>query len=228
MRKASLFLVGLSVAPLVAALASAASAAEPLVVAEPPSAAAPAPGPAPVAVTSPAGPAAPPADAETRPERRHEGVSLGGTLYMLSGAAVDDGSEGGFMVRPALELGISIGAGDVGVFVGGLLAGVEVVDFGSKRSLSYPAMTVVGAYDDKWLVAVAGGASIAADDSYADHGDDERSVPSPRAELRGAYRFGPAGLLEVGATVGAERRLFSNRDDQTRVIAGISFGFAGR
>ncbi len=201
-----------------------ASAAGPLTVAGD----APAP-PAPAPVAAPTRPAAaPPADSAQKPEKVRDKTEFAGSLHVLSGVALDDGTDGGFLARPALELGVNIGVGDVGVFVGGLPLGIEVVDFGYKRSIAYPAMTVVGVHDDRWLVQVAGGASIAADDSYRDFDDAEQSLPSPRGEVRAGYRFFEEGILELMAHAGAERRLFTNRDDQTRLIVGMSVGIGGR
>jgi hypothetical protein len=201
-----------------------ASAAGPLTVAG--DAPAP-PAPTPVAAaTRPAG--APAADSAQKPEKVREKIEFAASLHVLSGVALDDGTDGGFLARPALELGVNIGVGDVGVFVGGLPLGVEVVDFGYKRSTAYPAMTVVGVHDDRWLVQVAGGASIAADDSYRDFDDAEQSLPSPRGEVRAGYRFFEEGILELMAHAGVERRLFTDRDDQTRLIVGMSVGIGGR
>jgi hypothetical protein len=200
-----------------------ASAAGPLTVAGD----APAP-PAPAPVAAATRPATPHADSAQRPEKVRDKTEFAGSLHVLSGVALDDGTDGGFLARPALELGVNIGVGDVGVFVGGLPLGIEVVDFGYKRSIAYPAMTVVGVHDDRWLVQVAGGASIAADDSYRDFDDAEQSLPSPRGEVRAGYRFFEEGILELMAHAGIERRLFTNRDDQTRLIVGMSVGIGGR
>lgn len=188
------------------------------------------PGTAPAPSTGPRPPSTPAASADRAQgsEKVRDKTELGASLHVLSGAAVDDLREGGFLVRPALELGVNIGLDDVGLFLGGLPLGVEVVEFGYKTSLAYPAMTVVGLHDDTWLVQVAGGASLAVDDSYDDREDEERSLPSPRGEIRAGYRFFEEGMLELIAHVGFERRLFENRDDQTRFIAGLSIGIGAR
>ena len=166
--------------------------------------------------------------AADKPEKVRDKVEFASWVGMLSGLAIDDGHDGGFLVRPAIEIGANIGVGDVGIFVGGLPLGVEVVEFGYKRSVAYPAMTVVGVHDDSWLVQIAGGASIAADDDYGDIVDDERSIPSPRGEVRAGFRFFEDGLLELTAHAGVERRLFENRNDQTRFTVGLSVGVGVR
>lgn len=176
---------------------------------------------------TPTGPA-PGADMADKPERVRDKTEFGAALHLLSGAAIDDMREGGLLVRPALELGVNIGLGDVGLFVGGLPLGVELVELGYKTSLAYPAMTVIGVHDDSWLVQIAGGASLLVDDSYDDHDDEERSLPSPRGEVRAGYRFLDEGMLELTAHAGVERRLFENRDDQTRLIIGLSAGIGAR
>jgi len=188
----------------------------------------PAPARTPVAATSSA-PASRPSDsAAEKPEKVRDEVELGVALTMLSGMAIDDLHDGGFLFRPAMEVGANIGVGDVGVFVGGLPLGVEVVEFGYKTSITYPAMTVVGVHDDTWLVQVAGGASIATDDSYDDFDDNEHSLPSPRGEVRAGLRFFEEGILELTAHAGLERRMWDNRDDQTRFIVGLSVGVGAR
>jgi hypothetical protein len=166
--------------------------------------------------------------AADKPEKVRDKVEFGGWFGLLSGAAIEDGRDGGFLVRPALEIGANIGVGDVGIFVGGLPLGIEAVRFSDKTSVAYPAMTVIGVHDDTWLVQVAGGASIASDNDYGDIPDDERSLPSPRGEVRAGLRFFEDGLLEVAAHAGIERRMYENRDDQTRVIVGLSVGIGGR
>ncbi|NUO48512.1 MAG: hypothetical protein HOV80_06615, partial [Polyangiaceae bacterium] len=181
---------------------SAALAAGPLTVAgeNPPP---PPPAPAQTALPQSSSPSSP-ADtaAADRPEKVRDKVEFGGWFGLLSGVAIDDGKEGGFLVRPALEIGANIGVGDVGIFVGGLPLGIEVVEFGHKTSVAYPAMTVIGVHDDTWLVQIAGGASIAADDDYGDIVDDEKSLPSPRGEVRGGFRFFEEGLMELTAHAG--------------------------
>lgn len=205
---------------------SVALAAGPLTVAgeNPP----PPPAPTPARAALPPSPArsAPAADhtADEKPEKQRDEVAFSMWVGMLNGVAIDDASQGGFMFRPAIELGVNIGVGDVGIFVGGLPLGIEVVEFGYKRSVAYPAMAVIGVHDDTWLVQVAGGGSIAADDDYGDIADNEQSLPSPRGEVRAGFRFLQDGLLELTAHAGIERRLFTNRDDQTRFIAGLSIG----
>ncbi len=192
---------------------------------------APAPPPAPteVATQAPAPPPPVPArDAAAKPEKVRDKVEFGGTAYVLTGAAIDDGTDGAFLFRPALEVGVNIGLGDLGLFIGGLPLGVEITKSGVRRSITYPAMTVVGVHDDSWLVAVAGGASLATDNNYGDMNDNEVAHPSPRGELRGGYRFGEEGMGEVVAYAGVERRLYDNRDGETRIIAGLSVGVAGR
>lgn len=188
----------------------------------------PAPAPAPVAAPSSASASTSSDSAADKPEKVREDVQFGMALTMLSGMAIDDLHDGGFLFRPAIEIGANIGVGDVGVFVGGLPLGVEVVEFGYKTSITYPAMTVVGVHDDTWLVQLAGGASIATDDSYDNFEDNERSLPSPRGEVRAGFRFFEEGILELTAHAGIERRLWENRDDQTRFIVGLSVGVGAR
>ncbi len=163
---------------------------------------------------------------EPEAEIEREGVSLGGSFYLFSGAAVDDFQQGGFVIRPELELYASFGLGDVSMILGGTVLGVEATHFSNRDGISIPMLATVGVRDDSWLVALAGGVSVADDDSYGDDiEDDEESMPSPRGEVRVGYRF--LNLVELTGIVGAQRRMFTNREDATRLIFGLSIGIGG-
>lgn len=178
--------------------------------------------------------AAPPSSAAATPrsdtfsapdavEAERKGVSLSGAFYLFSGAAVDDFAQGGFIVRPELELYAAFGLGDVSLFLGGTVLGVEGTYFGKRSGMSIPVLATVGVRDDTWLVSAAGGVSVAEDNNYGeDIIDDEESMPSPRGELRVGYRF--EGFGELMGIVGAEQRMFTNREDSTRLFFGLSIG----
>ncbi|NUP12728.1 MAG: hypothetical protein HOW73_42350 [Polyangiaceae bacterium] len=72
------------------------------------------------------------------------------------------------------------------------------------------------------MVATAGGVSLGSDNSYPDIDDAEESLPMPRAEIRAGYRI--VNVMEITGFVGAERRLYWNRDNETRMFVGVSFG----
>lgn len=197
-------------------------AEEPLVVAEDPN---PEPAPArkappPKAVTQPC-PVCP-----TEPaEQRREGVSFSGSLYVLSGVAIDDYHDAGFLVRPSLDLGASFGLGSVSLYVLGSTAAIEYAKFSDRQSTSFPFMFTLGLRADSWTVAAAGGLSAAVDNEYNDINDSEESTISPRGEIKAGYRF--ENVLEILGHVGVERRTFDNREDTTRILFGLSFGVAG-
>lgn len=220
MRFAALFVATATCAAL--SVVSSGARAQALTVAADPVAAPP---PAAAAAAQPARTPAGP-DRAAAPEHERSGVDLGGSFYLLSGTAVDDFKEGGFVLRPALELYAAFGAGEVTVELGGVVLGVEGTFSGRRTSVSIPALTAVAVRDDKWAATVAGGVSLATDNDYGDdHPDDEISLPSPRAELRAAYRFEQFG--ELGGIVGYERRLYTNREDESRLMFGVSIGIGG-
>jgi hypothetical protein len=171
---------------------------------------------------------APPVDtfSEEVEESPREGVSIAGSAYLFSGAAIDDFRQGGFIVRPQLELYAAFGLGEVSLLLGGTVLGIEATHFDNRDGMSIPVLGVIGVRDDTWQVAAAGGISVATDDSYGDDIiDNEESLPSPRGEARFGYRFAEVG--ELMGIVGAERRMYSNRDDATRFFFGLSIGVGG-
>lgn len=182
----------------------------------------------PGAPPSAARPYTPPADSFSNEveENPREGVSIAGSAYLFSGAAIDDFKQGGFMVRPQLELYAAFGLGEVSLLLGGTVLGVEATHFDNRDGMSIPVLGVIGVRDDTWQVAAAGGISVATDDSYGDDIiDNEESLPSPRGEARVGYRF--ENLGELMGIVGAERRMYSNREDATRFFFGLSIGIGG-
>jgi hypothetical protein len=154
-----------------------------------------------------------------------EGVSFSGSLYVLSGVALDDFSEAGFLVRPSLDLGASFGLGDVSLYLNASAVAIEAALFSGRTSTSVPFLATVGVRSDTWTLAAAGGLSAAVDNDYGDRADVEHSLVSPRGEIKAGYRF--EGFIEILGHVGIERRRFDNREDTTRLIFGASFGFAG-
>jgi hypothetical protein len=154
-----------------------------------------------------------------------EGYGVGLDLYAFTGPTVDDFAEGGFLARIALEAYGTFGLGDVSLMLGGTVLAIDTTYFRDRTSHEVPALTVLGVRDDSWQVAIAGGASVYVDDEYDDRDDAERSLPSPRGELRAGYRWGK--MVELNGVVGAERRLFENRDDVTRLFFGATLGIAG-
>lgn len=220
--RAFLFLACLLSVPTVA------HAADPLVVAADPGASPPqAPvlrnASAAVAVSSP-----PPVqrDAAEGESRAREGVDLGGSLYLLSGTAIDDFRQAGFLLRPELELYASFGLGDVSLLVGGTVLGFEGVFSGARHCIAFPALATVGVRSDEYMVLVAGGASLGNDNYYGeDVVDNEVSLPSPRGEVRVGVRFDD--FAEIQGILGVERRLYENRENETRAFFGVSVGFGG-
>lgn len=149
-------------------------------------------------------------------------------MYLFTGTAIDDLKQGAFMVRPALELYVALGLGDVSLELGGTVLAVEGSLSSVRSSVSIPALLAVTVKDDAWNVGVAGGVSLASDNSYGERVDDEVSLPSPRAELRGGYRIDK--IAELTGIVGYERRLYENRENENRLFFGMSIGIgaAGR
>ena len=157
-------------------------------------------------------------------ENEREGVSIAGSAYLFSGAAIDDFRQGGVIIRPQLEVYAAFGLGEVSMLLGGTVLGVEATHFDNRDGMSVPVLGVIGIRDDTWQVAAAGGISVATDDSYGeDIIDNEESLPSPRGEARFGYRFAEVG--ELMGIVGAERRMYANREDATRFFFGLSIGF---
>lgn len=155
-------------------------------------------------------------------EKPREGVSIAAASYVFCGSAIDDFKQGGFIVRPEVELYAAFGLGDVTLLVGGTVLGVEGTHFDNRDGMSVPVLGTIGVRDDSWHVAAAGGISVATDDSYGDILDEEESSPSPRGEVRAGYRF--ANFGELTGIVGAERRLWTNREDATRLFFGMAIG----
>jgi hypothetical protein len=192
---------------------------EPLVVAEEPAPAAKAPAPKVAQQPCPVCPAS------TEPtEKRREGVDFSASLYVLSGLAIEDWREAGFLVRPSLDLGASFGLGNVSLYLLGSTAAIEYAKFSGRHSSSFPVMATLGVRADGWTIAGSAGISAAVDNEY-DIPDDEISLISPRGEIKAGFRF--EDFLEILGHVGLERRKFENREDVTRLIFGISFAVAG-
>ena len=181
-------------------------------------------------VVAVAPPAPPPADTGEReekppPPKKRESVALGAALYMLNGTAIDDlrADRLAFMARPALEAYVSIGLGDVSLVIGGPTLAIEVYAYDGRTSTNYPALLAMGIHHQRWLVELAGGASLASDDSEGtfNHVATE-PIPSPRAELRGGLRFGE--MMELRGMLGVEERIANEGDGVTRVFTGLAFG----
>jgi hypothetical protein len=132
-----------------------------------------------------------------------------------------------FMARPALEIFVSVGLGDVSLLLGGTTLAIEVYAYDDRTSLNYPALLTLGVHHDRWLLEVAGGASLGAEDSAGEFQirQDEEQIPAPRAELRAGARF--INLLELRGVLGTERRIASESDGVTRFFAGVAFGIGG-
>ncbi len=129
-------------------------------------------------------------------------------------------------MRPQIEVYAAFGLGEVSLLLGGTVLGIEATHFDNRDGMSIPVLGVIGLRDDTWQVAAAGGISVATDDSYGeDIIDNEESLASPRGEVRVGYRFAEVG--ELMGIVGAERRMFSNREDATRLFFGLSIGVGG-
>lgn len=219
--------------PLLAFLLSVpavAHAADPLVVAADPGASplpnvAPASSPT-IAAPSPVARPFTPNDEAAREPRVREGVDLGGSLYLLSATAIDDFRQAGLLLRPQLELYASFGLGDVSLLLGGTVLGVEGVFSGERQSVAFPALATLGFRSDDYMVMLAGGASLGSDNFYGDDIDDhEVSLPSPRGEVRVGVRFDD--FAEIQGIIGVERRLYENRENETRAFLGVSVGFGG-
>ena len=146
-------------------------------------------------------------------------------MYVLAAPVLENFHQMGILLRPEIELYASFGLGNVSLFVGGTVLGIEGGIFGDHKSASFPALATIGIKGDKFQLAAAGGASLGFDNSYGDINDNERSLPCPRAELRGGYRLGNFGELTVIG--GAERALFENRAGATRVFLGLALGYGG-
>lgn len=157
-------------------------------------------------------------------EKRREGVEFSASLYVLSGVAIEDYRDAGFLVRPSLDLGASFGLGSVSLYLLGSTAAIEYAKFSNRHSSSFPVMATLGVRADGWTVAGSAGISAAVDNEY-DIPDDEVSLISPRAEIKAGFRF--EDVVEILGHVGLERRKFENREDVTRLIFGISFAVAG-
>lgn len=224
--------LGLAAAPVVA-LAQDDGATEPLVVAAPDEAedagAAPqAPAPAAPAVAAPC-PACPPAKACPPPvveaEKSRDTIEFTGSLYVLSGVAIDDFRDAGFLVRPSLDLGVSFGLGAVSLFTTASTLAIEAAKFSDRTTTGFPFLVTLGIKGDAWTLAGAAGLTAAVDNDYGDRPDNEESLVSPRGEIKAGYRF--EEIIEVLGHVGLERRNYDNRDDQTRLFFGVSVGVAG-
>ncbi|NUO52924.1 MAG: hypothetical protein HOV80_29105 [Polyangiaceae bacterium] len=192
---------------------------EPLVVAADETA--PAAKPAPKVAQQPC----PVCPANTEPtEKRREGVDFAASLYVLSGLAIEDYRDAGFLVRPSLDLGASFGLGSVSLYLLGSTAAIEYAKFSDRHSSSFPVMATLGVRADGWTIAGSAGISAAVDNDY-EAPDDEVSLISPRGEIKAGFRF--EEFLEILGHAGLERRKFDNREDVTRMIFGISFAVAG-
>lgn len=213
----SLFGLVLSLAPRIA------SASDLVVAVDPPS-----PVAAPTAVEEP-GP----------PRKKRDHVEFAASLYAMTGTAMDDFEMGAiaFMVRPALELYVSIGLGDVSLMLGGTTLAIEVYAYEDRTSVNYPALFTLGLRHDRWLAEIAGGASMFTEDSVGPFElmGEQDPLPSPRAEVRAGARF--MNLLELRGVLSAERRIavdssdlehsIAERDSMTRYFAGVAFGIGG-
>jgi len=203
---------------------------EPLVVAEPEGDPEPEPEPEPAVkiVTKPC-PTCPPQNACPPPpvetDKTRDGVDFTGGLYVLTGIAMEDFRDAGFYVRPSLDFGVSFGLGPVSLFTTASTLAIDAARFSDRTTTGFPFLFTMGLRGDSWTLAAAGGISAAVDNDYGDRVDNEESLISPRGEVRGGYRF--EEFIEVLGHVGVERRRYDNRDDQTRLIVGVSVGIAG-
>jgi hypothetical protein len=206
---------------------------DPLVVAGPeedeqPAAPAVPPPPPPSAVAAPC-PACPPAKAcpppATDADKSRDSIEFTGALYVLSGVAIDDFRDAGFLVRPSLDFGVSFGLGSVSLFTTASTLAIEAAKFSDRTSTGFPFLVTLGLKGDAWTVAGAAGLSAAVDNDYGERPDNEESLVSPRGEIKAGYRF--EEIVEILGHVGLERRNFDNRDDQTRLFFGVSVGIAG-
>jgi hypothetical protein len=157
-------------------------------------------------------------------DKPREGVDFSASLYVLSGLAIEDYRDAGFLVRPSLDLGASFGLGTVSLYLLGSTAAIEYAKFSGRHSSSFPVMATLGVRADGWTIAGSAGISAAVDNEY-EVPDDEVSLISPRGEIKAGFRF--EDFLEILGHVGLERRKFENREDVTRLIFGISFAVAG-
>lgn len=221
--------LGLVTAPGLA-LAQDEEPAEPLVVAAPedgPEAGPSPPSPAPAAAAPcpacPPAKACPPQAAEA--DKTRDSIEFTGALYVLSGVAIDDFRDAGFLVRPSLDFGVSFGLGSVSLFTTASTLAIEAAKFSDRTTTAVPFLVTLGIKGDAWTLAGAAGLSAAVDNDYGERLDDEESLVSPRGEIKAGYRF--EQIVEVLGHVGLERRNFDNRDDQTRLFFGVSVGVAG-
>ncbi len=180
--------------------------------------------PTPTPATPTPNPAAcPPPPTDTWSTR--DPVEFTGSLYVLSGVAIDDFRDAGFLVRPSLDFGVSFGLGDVSLFTTASVLAIEAAKFSDRTTTSVPFLATLGVRGKSWTVAAAGGLSAAVDNDYGERLDNEESLVSPRAEVKAGYRF--EDIVEILGHVGLERRRFDNRDDQDRLFFGVSVGVAG-
>ncbi|MBL9022139.1 MAG: hypothetical protein JNL21_08045, partial [Myxococcales bacterium] len=168
-------------------------------------------------------PACPPPPTDTWSTR--DPIEFTGSLYVLSGVAIDDFRDAGFLVRPSLDFGVSFGLGDVSLFTTASVLAIEAARFSNRTTTSVPALLTLGIKGESWTLAGAMGISAAVDNDYGDRPDNEESLVSPRGEVKAGYRF--EDIVEVLGHVGLERRRFDNRDDQDRLLVGVSVGVAG-
>ncbi len=196
-----------------------------------------------VVAVAPAAPASTPVsmpaedDEREPPKKKRDGVAFAASLYAMTATAMDDFKldELAFVARPALEAYVAIGLGEVSLLLGGTTLAIEVYAYDDRSSMNYPALFTMGVVHDRWLVEVAGGASLFTEDSAGPFQTigDQPQIPSPRAEVRAGARF--LNIFELRAVVSGERRIApdsidhsdSDRDSVTRYFAGAAFGIGG-
>jgi hypothetical protein len=182
-----------------------------------------------------------PADQPTPapPPKKRDSAAFAASLYVLTATAIDDFrlDRIAFVARPALEVYVSVGLGDVSLVLGGTTLAIEVYAYDERTSVNYPALLTMGLHHDRWLVELSGGASLFTEDSAGpfELTQNQGQIPSPRAELRAGGRF--LEIVELRGVLSAEQRIAADsadrehslgeRDSVTRFFAGVAFGIGG-
>lgn len=172
------------------------------------------------------------ASATPEPDPGPKPVAVAMSLYAMTGSANDDFGTSfkrdvALMGRLALEVYASFAVEDVRVLLGGSTLAIEAFYYANRSGAQFPALIVVGARGRSWLVAAAGGVSLASSDNAGAFysAPDEEAYPSPRAELRAGYRARDA--FEVSGLLGLERRFALDGFSQNRFFMGVSAGVGG-